>query len=277
MVDRQKGRADEVASALRARGGRATAAEVDVRDLPGLKSLVDATIARSGAVDMFFNNAGIGVGGEIDGYAREDWDDVIDVNVRGVAYGIQAVYPHMIERGSGHIINTASMAGLVGAVGEGSYAAAKHAVVGLSKTLRIEAKRHGVRVSVLCPGAVRTPILTGGEFGRMNYDGLSRAHIEKLWALVRPMDVDVFAERAVRAILANEAIIVLPSWWKALWVPRARLARAERTPLGCPARQASKRHRGDGRSPAPGSPAVARPSRVVNAHDERVRDRNARR
>ena len=77
----------------------------------------------------------------------------------------------MVRQRSGHIINTASVAGLIASPGSGSYTGTKHAVVGLSKTLRIEARRHGVRVSVLCPGAIRTPILTGGRFGRLRMVG----------------------------------------------------------------------------------------------------------
>lgn len=217
LADRQADLADSVASSLRASGGRATAIELDVRSLPSMKHVVDDTLKRAGAVDYFFNNAGIGVAGEMDGYAPADWDDVIDVNLRGVAHGIQAIYPVMVARRSGHIVNTASMAGLVGAAGEGSYTATKHAVVGLSKSLRVEARRHGVRVSVLCPGAIRTPILTGGKFGRVKFVGLSDEKILELWALLRPMDVDVFARKALRAVARDEAIIVVPRWWKALW------------------------------------------------------------
>jgi short-subunit dehydrogenase len=114
-------------------------------------------------------------------------------------------------------VNTASMAGLVSTAGEGSYTAAKHGVVGLSKSLRVEAKRHGVRVSVLCPGPIRTPIFTGGKFGRLNFVGIGDEQILKIWEQTRPMDVDVFAKKAMRAILANEAFIVLPTWWKAFW------------------------------------------------------------
>jgi short-subunit dehydrogenase len=123
----------------------------------------------------------------------------------------------MIRQRSGHIVNTASMAGLVGAPGEGSYGAAKHAVVGLSKSLRIEAKRHSVKVSVLCPGAIRTPILTGGKFGRLNVVGLTDEKILEIWSRVRPMPVDDFARKALAAVAANEGIIVLPRWWKVLW------------------------------------------------------------
>jgi NAD(P)-dependent dehydrogenase (short-subunit alcohol dehydrogenase family) len=217
LADRQADLAEQVAAGIRAHGGRATAAELDVRSLASMSRVVAQAVERLGTVDFFFNNAGIGVGGEIDGYEPADWDDVFDVNLRGVAYGIQAVYPVMIGQRAGHIINTASMAGLIAAPGEGSYTAAKHAVVGLSKALRIEAKRHGVRVSVLCPGAIRTPILSGGKYGRTNVVGLSQEKMLEMWEMLRPMDVDAFARKAARAIARNDAIIVLPRWWQALW------------------------------------------------------------
>ncbi|MDT5192082.1 MAG: hypothetical protein QOI28_4333, partial [Mycobacterium sp.] len=161
-----------------------------------------------------FNNAGIGVGGEVDSYTLDDWNDVFDVNLRGVVHGIQAAYPTMIEQHSGHIVNTASMAGLLTTVGQASYAASKHAVVALSKTLRLEAARHGVQVSVLCPGAIRTPILTGGQFGR---NTVSETELLKMSEAVRPMAPELFAQRALRAVLRGDAIIVVPTWWKALW------------------------------------------------------------
>ncbi len=217
LADRQLDLAEALASELRAKGGRATAAELDVRSLTAFEKLAKETASRTGRIDYLFNNAGIGVGGEMDNYRPRDWDDVIDVNLRGVAYGVQAVYPLMIAQKSGHIVNTASMAGLVAAAGEGSYTATKHAVVGLSKALRIEGARHGVRVSVLCPGAIRTPILSGGKFGRMNFVGLTEAQILGMWADARPMDVDEFAHKALKAIAKGEFIIVLPRWWKALW------------------------------------------------------------
>jgi short-subunit dehydrogenase len=96
----------------------------------------------------------------------------------------------------------------------GSPIATKHAVVAISKVLRVEGARHGVQVSVLCPGAIRTPILTFGKYGRFN--GVSDERMLKFWAPVRPMAPDKFAERALRAVLRGHAIIVLPAWWKAL-------------------------------------------------------------
>jgi short-subunit dehydrogenase len=119
------------------------------------------------------------------------------VNLRGVVHGIQAVYPIMIGQHCGHIVNTASIAGLATMPGQGSYTATKHAIVGISKSLRIEAERHGVQVSVLCPGMVSTPMLIAETS--------------------RGMAPQRFAERALRAVLRGDAIIVLPTWWKAFW------------------------------------------------------------
>jgi NAD(P)-dependent dehydrogenase (short-subunit alcohol dehydrogenase family) len=217
LADRQVDMARSVASTIRERGGKATAVELDVRRLASMTGVVEDTVARSGGVHYFFNNAGIGVGGEVDTYEACDWDDVFDVNLRGVAYGIQAVYPVMIRQRAGHIINTASVAGLIPTPGQGSYTATKHAVVGLSRALRVEAKVHGVRVSALCPGVIRTPILVGGKYGRTNVEGLSEPKMLEMWERFRPMDVDVFARKVIQAVARNEAIIVVPSWWKAFW------------------------------------------------------------
>jgi NADP-dependent 3-hydroxy acid dehydrogenase YdfG len=217
IADRQLELAESVASSIRGRGGAAVAMELDVRDLASMQRVVDATLARWEGVHYFFNNAGIIVGGEVDSYDARDWDDVLDVNVRGVAYGIQAVYPVMIRQGSGHIINTASVAGLVTTPGQTVYCASKHAVVGLSRSMRAEAKRHGVRVSALCPGVIRTPLLWGGKFGRPKSVGVSEQDLVKAWEPFHPMDAGVFAKKVVAAVARNEAIIIVPAWWKLLW------------------------------------------------------------
>jgi short-subunit dehydrogenase len=121
----------------------------------------------------------------------------------------------MIGQHSGHIVNTASMAGLVATPGLGSYTATKHAVVGISKALRVEAERHGVQVSVFCPGVIRTPLMTGGKYGRFN--GFSDEELVKFGERLRPMAPEKFAERALHAVLRGDAIIVVPAWWKAWW------------------------------------------------------------
>ena len=217
IADRQVGAAGELAQRLNSGGGKAHVIELDVRSYPSFERAVAEAVQQSGRIDYLFNNAGIGVGGEVESYTLDDWNDVFDVNLRGVVHGIQAVYPIMMRQHSGHIVNTASMAGLVTTVGQASYTATKHAVVALSKALRVEAERHGVQVSVLCPGAIRTPILPGGQYGRILVAGLSDEELLKFWEQLRPMAPEVFAERALRAVLRGDAIIVVPAWWKAWW------------------------------------------------------------
>ena len=112
-----------------------------------------------------FNNAGIVWGGDTELLTLDQWNAIIDVNIRGVVHGVAAAYPQMIRQGHGHIVNTASMAGLTAAGQITSYVMTKHAVVGLSLALRSEAAAHGVGVLVVCPSAVETPILDKGAVG----------------------------------------------------------------------------------------------------------------
>lgn len=215
IADRQYDVAEQLAQRLRDSGARAHAVALDVRDPAAFEAAVAEAVRTSGRLDYLFNNAGIGIGGEVDSLTLEDWTDIIDVNLRGVIHGVKAAYPVMIAQGSGHIVNTASMAGLITTSAQAGYSATKHAVVALSKTLRVEAAGHGVQVSVLCPGVVRTPILSGGEYGRNR--NVSRENLLKLGEALRPIEPGQFAEQALRGVLRNQAIIVVPRWWKALW------------------------------------------------------------
>ncbi len=216
IADRQRSLGETTASELNSLGYLASSVELDVRDGAAFTEAAREVRRSHGAIDYLFNNAGIGVGGEVARYTPADWNDVIDVNVRGVTNGVQAVYRWMVARRSGHIVNTASVAGLMPTAGEVGYVASKHAVVGLSRALRVEAKRHGVKVSALCPGVVRTPILTGGRYGRANL-GLGDAEILRVWERLRPLEPETFARAAMTEVLRDEAVIVLPRWWKALW------------------------------------------------------------
>ncbi len=215
IADRQFEVAERLARHLGEAGAAVRAIELDVRDHSAFEEAIARTVELSGRIDYLFNNAGIGIGGEVDTLTLDDWNDVIDVNLRGVVHGVRAAYPVMIAQGSGHIVNTASMAGLVTTSAQAGYSATKHAVVALSKTLRVEAATHGVKVSVLCPGVVRTPILAGGEYGRNR--SVSRENLLKLGEALRPMEPDAFAGRALEAVMGNRAIIVVPRWWKMLW------------------------------------------------------------
>jgi len=217
LADLQIELAEEVASKIHLSGGKAKAVKADVTDFPAIEHLVQETVKRTGRLDYIFNNAGIGIGGHVNQYSIEDWNQIIDVNLRGVINGIQAAYKMMIAQGFGHIINTASMAGLMPNPGNVNYATTKHAVVGLSKSLRVEAALMGVRVSVLCPGVIRTPILEkGGEYGKMLIE-IPPEQLHRMWEKFRPMSPNIFAKKVLNSVAKNKAIIIVPSWWKVFW------------------------------------------------------------
>jgi len=137
LADVEGAAAIEVAEQLTALGpGAATAAALDVRDAAAVAALVTGTAEQRGRLDLMFNNAGIGIGGPAEELSLAHWDRAIDVNLRGVVNGVHAAYPVMLRQGSGHIINTASLAGLLPTPGSAPYGATKWAVVGLSLSLR---------------------------------------------------------------------------------------------------------------------------------------------
>jgi NAD(P)-dependent dehydrogenase (short-subunit alcohol dehydrogenase family) len=160
LADANAALAGTVASEL---GEQARAEYVDVVDSVGVQRMVEGTVAREGRLDLLFNNAGIAVFADARDTTLDDWNRQIDVNLRGVVHGIAAAYPIMVRQGYGHIVNTASAAGLLPVPANIAYVATKHAVVGLSLTLRAEGRPHGVRVSVVCPGLIQTPIVQAAK------------------------------------------------------------------------------------------------------------------
>ncbi len=216
LADLQIELADDAANSIKLKGGKAESVFLDVTDHEAVKKLVNEVYLKRGRLDYIFNNAGIAIFGEAIQYSHEDWENVLNVNLHGVVHGIEAAYPIMIKQGFGHIVNTSSMAGLIIVPYLLSYVASKYAVLGLSKTLRIEARPHGVKVSVICPGVIRTPIIEGGRFGKMliKLPEDVKAKAEKHF---RPMDPYVFAKKTVDSVACNKAIIIVPSWWKAIW------------------------------------------------------------
>ena len=221
LADLQVESAEEIASAINAAGGKATAAKLDVVNFSEMENLVQETAKRTGRLDYMFNNAGIAINGNVSHYGIEDWRQILEVNLHGVINGVQAAYQVMMNQGFGHIVNTASFAGLVPTPGNVAYASTKHAIVGLSTSLRAEAAMLGIRVSVLCPSFVRTAILEdGGKFGRSLLD-LSPDQKRKLlefYEKFKPMAPNTFAAKALDLIARNKAIVVLPSRWKIIWL-----------------------------------------------------------
>ncbi|MEW9549529.1 SDR family NAD(P)-dependent oxidoreductase [Nonomuraea sp. NPDC050783] len=201
--------------------GKVEFARVDVTDAEAVAALVGRVSAERGRLDFMFNNAGIAVGGTALEMTREHWDRAIDVNLRGVVHGVLAAYPVMARQGFGHIVNTASLAGLVPAPLMLPYTAGKHAVVGLSLALRAEAAAHGVRVCVVCPGFVDTPLLDNANPGlpATRIGSAARQVIGRAPGRLYP--ADALAADVLRGIARGRAVIVAPASGRLAW----RLAR----------------------------------------------------
>ncbi len=200
-------------------GDHARSARLDVTDAASVQSAVDEVVNRTGRLDLMFNNAGIVWGGDTELLTLDQWNAIIDVNLRGVVHGVAAAYPQMIKQGNGHIVNTASMAGLTAAGQITSYVTTKHAVVGLSLALRSEAAAHGVGVLCVCPSAVETPILDKGAIGGF----VGRNYFLEGQGVKTAYDADRLALDTLKAIERNKALLVKPRRAHAQWV-LARLA-----------------------------------------------------
>ncbi|MDS0293832.1 glucose 1-dehydrogenase [Halogeometricum luteum] len=184
-ADVDEAAATETARLVEEAGGEAAAFHVDVSDEDSVAALVESVVDRFGGLDFAHNNAGIeGEGGPVAEQTLENWDRVIDVNLRGVFLGMKHEIPRIRERGGGAIVNTASVAGLVGAAGLSPYYASKHGVVGLTKSAAAEVAEDGIRVNAVCPGVVDTPMV--GRFTEGNEEAMT-ALVEPQ-AMKRPAD-----------------------------------------------------------------------------------------
>jgi NAD(P)-dependent dehydrogenase (short-subunit alcohol dehydrogenase family) len=214
VADLDGARAKQVADEL---GDRGSAAEVDVVDAEAVQALVAQTAERHGRLDVMVNNAGVAIGGLLEELDERHWTKALDVNLRGVINGVSAAYPVMSAQRSGHILNTASLAGLIPAPAMLPYTTTKHAVVGLSTALRAEAASRGVRVSVLCPAFVDTPLLDEVYAAPASFGGGSSVRSQVRLMQPRFLTAEVVAARAVDGLASNKAVI--PVGWLAhsLW------------------------------------------------------------
>ncbi len=188
----------EVADLIRAQGRRAATLLTDVRDKTQIEALLAHTLRTLGRCDVAFNNAGVAHVSSFLETSDAQWQRLIDIDLWGVIHGSRVFAAHFAEQRSGHIVNTASTAGLYGVPGFAAYVTAKFAVVGLSEVMRFELAAHGVGVTVVCPGVVRSNIASAEGFGptHLSAENAKGASAEGL------------AKKILRAIRKDEAQVL---------------------------------------------------------------------
>ncbi|MGP1909706.1 SDR family oxidoreductase [Metabacillus sp. JX24] len=175
---------------------------LNVSGYNSVEKLISETFKEFGRLDYLFNNAGIAMYGELYDMSIDHWKTIMDVNVWGAVNGTQAAYPLMKKQGFGHIVNTASAAGLGPAPVSAAYAATKHAVVGLTTSLHYEAEEYGVKVTALCPAFVDTPIFTNATAINMDKDKM-RSQMKKQ----KMMTPEKIAKLAIDGVHRNKPVI----------------------------------------------------------------------
>ncbi len=160
VVDIAGDAAEATRDAICGTGREADAYRADVSQAAEVQAYTQEVIRRFGRIDCFFNNAGIeGIVASTMEYPEDIFDLVMAINLKGVFLGLKYVLPHMVEQGSGSIINAASVGGVVGAPGLCAYSASKHAIIGLTRTAAAEVAQYGVRVNAICPSAIQTRMI----------------------------------------------------------------------------------------------------------------------
>ena len=206
--------AERIAGGIRHAGGEARAAKVDVTRHAEVEALVEGEARDLGRLDYMFNNAGITVGGEFRDTTLDHWHVAIDTDLWSVVYGSMSAYRLMVGQGSGHIVNTSSIGGLVPVPIGTPYATAKHAVVGFSTSLRTEAAGLGVKVSVVCPGHVETSVSDRAVYAT-RYS--SEEALAEIMARGRTMPAADCADVILRGVVENKAIITVTRTARLVW------------------------------------------------------------
>ena len=202
---------EEIVSKTRKEGGRAVPKRIDVSNPEDVKKLIDDTVREYGRIDYIFNNAGLSISGETHDLTLEHWQKVIGVNLMGVIYGTTYAYSVMVKQQFGHIVNIASLAGLIGFPMNTPYATTKYGVVGLSTSLREEGADLGIKVSVVCPGYIDTGIFDAAIMLNVDKEKIMDNLPFKL------MEVKKAAELILKGVARNKAIITFPFYAGLLW------------------------------------------------------------
>jgi len=210
-VDVDQEGAEKVCQSIREQGGEALAAYLDVTIFENAQRIVKDVVKKYGRIDLIFNNAGTALHGETRDLSVGHWRTMIDVNLMGVIYGSIAAYEEMVKQGSGQIVNIGSLAGLIPVPKEIPYCTSKWAVGGFTSSLRLEGEGLGVKVNLVCPGIMRTPIHEKVDYINVDQKRLTRPKSKKF----------VPPETAARIILdqvaRNRAFIIFPFYARLIW------------------------------------------------------------
>jgi NAD(P)-dependent dehydrogenase (short-subunit alcohol dehydrogenase family) len=200
-------------------GVEAHAHTCDVREPEALEAIADEVYRRHGRCDVLINNAGVGHSAYLHEITLEDWKWVLDTNLWGVIHGIHVFVPRMIDQGGdAHVVNTASLAGLVGVPTMAPYSASKFAVVGLSEALGAELAPHGIDVTAICPGVIDTDIVRASRM--MGAVGLQRQRITKMYRK-RGIPAEKVARDILRAVRGKRPLqLTLGSAYPVLMLKR---------------------------------------------------------
>jgi NAD(P)-dependent dehydrogenase (short-subunit alcohol dehydrogenase family) len=200
----------ETATGVQKAGTKALAVKTDVTKLDSVQALAERAWAEMGGVHIVCNNAGVAVHGSLESATHRDWEWVLAVNLWGVIHGVEAFVPRMIaQKQPGHVVNTASMAGLIASQGLGVYNTSKYAVVGLSETLHKDLRPHDIGVSILCPMGVSTNIRTSERNRPLDLQNPKGPEDNDWFQLIgRYLEPEDVAGRVLRAVRANRLYVI---------------------------------------------------------------------
>lgn len=204
-------KANEIANQLTSDGFNVSAVKLDVADAEAFNSAIQHTVGTYGKLDVLINNAGINIVGEVHKLSIQDWQKVLDVNLSGVVNGTSIAYKIMTAQRSGQIVNISSLAGFVPCPMNAPYTAAKFAVVGLTKALRLEAEQHGIKVNLVCPGYINTPIFESSSIPEKNKKGSIELSLSKL------LPAEKAAELILKGVMKNRSLIIFPFYSRLAW------------------------------------------------------------
>ncbi len=208
--------AAQVACRIADSGGKARAVQVDVSKQADVARLIGATVSEFGRLDYIFNNAAIFIGGDARDLSIEQWDRVLGVNLLGVIYGTIDAYRVMVKQGYGHIVNVSSATGLIPQPGNSPYFTCKHGIVGLSLSMRFEGADLGVKVSVICPGDMKTSVYENLVVMNVPHDEVVRVSRRSHFP-VRQLSAEDAARAILRGVSRNQALIVFPLEVRWIW------------------------------------------------------------